>query len=507
MALDPARLDSVTGELQCPICWETFRDPVRASCGTHYFCLDCMHKFTEAKKFNCCCCMGPYNPQHRLEVDRTMRNICEKLRAGERDATPRAAPARPSETLQRSLAEVTSKIRTVEEHLAKRQKTRQELTESASWEKDTMRWQFGELKRLIEEKESAALCVLSHRESAAQQRSDHVLTHLGRRLDSLRCAKSRLEQANPGNCSALLQSVGFRSELGTPGGSGPSVCPSASRLTSCVSLEEEEEEEEEEEAGSPAQVQMVVAVSEAVAELKSNIENKLGAILNAFQVPSPATEGAQRCTVSLCVSTDRPPGPTAQTPPEEMECSTIQEPERPANLMQCLVRLSFSPERAHPFLTFSEDFRRVSVRKRSRTSPCKNNRFKTTQAMAAQVFSQGEHYWEVDTASCVAWAVGVAYCNLGLGVTVGRDSRSWCLEGNMSQLSAWHANKEVLLSRSKPGRVGVHLRMGEGELSFYCMPGAEEPLWTYQACFTEALQPVFWLYGLKDNNMLFFPEA
>lgn len=176
-----------------------------------------------------------------------------------------------------------------------------------------------------------------------------------------------------------------------------------------------------------------------------------------------------------------------------------------AGLNDCLERLSFSPQLAHKYLIFSDDNRRVQVRRRSLGRPppsSHTDRFDVSQVMADQEFSSGVHYWEVDASQSSAWAIGVAYSGLGRGEKLGRTPSSWCLELNSRTLCYWHSDHSEHIKHECPSKVRVMLDMDSGSLAFYSTTDNLILLHSVEVQFTTPVRPAFWLYGLKPGNSL-----
>lgn len=126
--------------------------------------------------------------------------------------------------------------------------------------------------------------------------------------------------------------------------------------------------------------------------------------------------------------------------------------------------------------------------------------------MADQECTTGRCYWDVETSACSGWAVGVAYTDLGKDERLGRSKSSWCIEWSSGRFSAWHDSSETPLKHRQPGRLRVLLDMDSGHLSFRSREDEEAELYDVQVELRAPVRPMFWLFGTKPGNALFFPR-
>ncbi|KAF7711032.1 E3 ubiquitin/ISG15 ligase TRIM25 [Silurus meridionalis] len=169
------------------------------------------------------------------------------------------------------------------------------------------------------------------------------------------------------------------------------------------------------------------------------------------------------------------------------------------------VSLTFSPHLVHRRLVFLSQRQRMEVRSSLslRPQPC---HFEACQCMADQEFTTGRHYWDVETSECTGWAVGVAYAHLKKNERLGRSKSSWCIEWSNSSFSAWHDGSETPLKHRHPSRLRVRLDVDAGHISFWSGADGETELCDVQVEFSAPVRPMFWLFGTKPGNALFFPK-
>ncbi|XP_015285254.1 PREDICTED: fibronectin type III and SPRY domain-containing protein 1 [Gekko japonicus] len=113
------------------------------------------------------------------------------------------------------------------------------------------------------------------------------------------------------------------------------------------------------------------------------------------------------------------------------------------------------------------------------------------------LIDSGDHYWEVRyDRDSKAFAVGVAYRNLGKFDQLGKTPASWCLHlNNWLQVSftAKHNNKAKVLDVPVPDVIGIYCNFHEGFLSFYNAK-TKQLLHTFRARFTQPVLPAFMVW-------------
>ncbi|XP_010900466.3 E3 ubiquitin/ISG15 ligase TRIM25 [Esox lucius] len=206
-------------------------------------------------------------------------------------------------------------------------------------------------------------------------------------------------------------------------------------------------------------------------------------------VPGPLDSTVQELSVSP-LSNDRPRSKEFSRPAHSLPTFSF-----------CL--LTFNQALGNKRLEFLLKDRKVVTKKASSASH--HDRFDICQWMAEEEISTGCHYWDVDTSGSVGWAVGVAYPSIGHRDQLGRTANSWCLEWSQDKLCYWHNNVKEFMKHDCPSMVRVALDMTNGTLSFYSLTESQNLLHSVMERFSEAVRPVFWLFGLKQPNALFFP--
>ncbi|XP_051899695.1 uncharacterized protein LOC127585977 [Pristis pectinata] len=148
---------------------------------------------------------------------------------------------------------------------------------------------------------------------------------------------------------------------------------------------------------------------------------------------------------------------------------------------------------AHHKLLVSEDLTHVRLTDTRQQPPSADRFDPCVNVLAAQGFSSGKHYWEVEVGAKTAWDLGVARESVQ---RKGRLTLSpldgywtvWLRNGEEYKALDWAA---VPLHPSvKPRRVGIYLDYEEGQVSFYNADDMSH-LYTFKDTFTERLFPYF----------------
>ncbi|XP_018428989.1 PREDICTED: E3 ubiquitin/ISG15 ligase TRIM25-like [Nanorana parkeri] len=117
------------------------------------------------------------------------------------------------------------------------------------------------------------------------------------------------------------------------------------------------------------------------------------------------------------------------------------------------------------------------------------------QVFTKNSFSNGRHYWEVDTSKSFYWMVGMAYASIpreGSKSKIGYNKHSWCLNRAQNGYLVIHDSLTTTLNpKSDIRRLGIYLDYNAGYLSFYQLCDSVQLLWTFHSTFTEPLHPAF----------------
>ncbi|KAG9330161.1 hypothetical protein JZ751_027058, partial [Albula glossodonta] len=164
------------------------------------------------------------------------------------------------------------------------------------------------------------------------------------------------------------------------------------------------------------------------------------------------------------------------------------------------VDIKLDPETSHPDLRLSADRKRVKMdtiieskygpRDGHRRSPHKYDGWWCVQG--SEGFTEGRHYWEVGVRGKAEWRIGVvkesAYRRGFMDLNT--QSGYWTLRLQGCKLKALTVPATEIPLPQPPSRLGVHLDMEEGQLSFYDVERSCH-IYTFNNDFDEKVYPLF----------------
>ncbi|NXD88978.1 TRI39 ligase, partial [Halcyon senegalensis] len=155
--------------------------------------------------------------------------------------------------------------------------------------------------------------------------------------------------------------------------------------------------------------------------------------------------------------------------------------------------LTLDPATAHPNLILSPDLKSVRFSAaRGREVPASPRRFTGYPCvLAAQGFTSGRHYWEVEVGDKTHWALGVCKDSVSRqgDLAAAPETGYW-------RVRLWNGDKYAaattpftpLALRVRPRRVGVFLDYEAGKVAFYNVTDRSH-IFTFTATFTERIWP------------------
>ncbi|XP_068129255.1 E3 ubiquitin-protein ligase TRIM21-like [Hyperolius riggenbachi] len=154
---------------------------------------------------------------------------------------------------------------------------------------------------------------------------------------------------------------------------------------------------------------------------------------------------------------------------------------------------------ANNYVLVSEDRKTISWLDNSLNHPPRPERFEdVAQAMTAQCFSKGQHYWEVDVTGTQWWRVGMCYPSIarsGDQSGIGYNNKSWCLRRYHNYYLVIHDGKVTQLPvKFCSDGVRVYVDYEAGQISFFALCDPIRHLYTYTATFTEPLHGALGLW-------------
>nr|XP_055132649.1 probable E3 ubiquitin-protein ligase TRIML2 isoform X3 [Symphalangus syndactylus] len=158
--------------------------------------------------------------------------------------------------------------------------------------------------------------------------------------------------------------------------------------------------------------------------------------------------------------------------------------------------LTLDPETAHPCLALSEDLRTMRLRHGQQEGAGNPERLDfSAMVLAAESFTSGRHYWEVDVEKAARWQVGIYRGSADTkGSTARASGEKVLLTGSVmgTEWTLWvFPPLKRLFLEKKLDTVGVFLDYEHGQISFYNVTEMSL-IYNFSHCaFQGALRPVF----------------
>ncbi|XP_015679387.1 E3 ubiquitin-protein ligase RNF135-like [Protobothrops mucrosquamatus] len=261
-------------------------------------------------------------------------------------------------------------------------------------------------------------------------------------------------------------------------------------------------------------IQKISNIASAVEELRRQLE---ASILNfpgqPYQnvEPSPGTsnsnetaaDGAEETFLSCDSSLSQDSVQEASSSLSPLPSTRGRElPTISSRFSQWTSVITFDDERLGCNLELAGNKRKVRVSRNRKEYQRSSKRFRSSQVLGSPAFSEGCHYWEINTEESSTWAIGVASEDIGRNDRLGRNELSWCIECNAESISAWHNSQETKIDKDRPLRVGVYLDFPTKSLSFYSLADEETCLHKFEINAANPVYPAFWIYGLIAGECL-----
>ncbi|XP_018426887.1 PREDICTED: E3 ubiquitin/ISG15 ligase TRIM25-like [Nanorana parkeri] len=151
---------------------------------------------------------------------------------------------------------------------------------------------------------------------------------------------------------------------------------------------------------------------------------------------------------------------------------------------------------AHNKMELSADLKTVADSDTNHGRPGSPLRFVVyNQVLSVNAYTEGQHYWEVETSKTGIWDIGLAYPSIerdGKPSGIGDNDKSWCLRKYTKKYMAAHNSKaQSLLHEQCSQVIGMYLDYEAGRLSFYELLHPSRCLYrhiyTFTATFTEPM--------------------
>ncbi|KAJ1134875.1 hypothetical protein NDU88_001321 [Pleurodeles waltl] len=459
-AATPDPLHSLQEEAACPVCLESFRDPVSVECG-HSFCRSCINQTWQGLKCNFPC------PQCRkvsrwkkLRPNRHLANmseLVEQLARREAGRCPKhQEPLRLyCEQDQRALCLV---CRESWEHRAH---TVVPVEESTEEYKVSLASQLTPLRKEVEEIKK---CKVDEEKKTEELQN------------KVRSERQKLISEFAG----LRQAVNFQERI------------VFSRL---------EEVEKTIEIASKATI--------------TKLDNKLSS-LNKFimEIEQNGLRQAVELLQNIVITLTRDKDPLFQQPgpvQDQQENNQQEERKNSVSLYHQMnnfrVCFTLDPKTANPQLVIARDRRSVKYIEAPQSLPNNPERFNAKPCvLGSHGFTSGRHYWEVNVGGGIYWTVGVARQSIrrkeAFRITPLEGIWAMGLLGlYVDQYWAFTGPDTALAVSENPQRIGVYLDYEQGRLSFY-NAGSMEHLFTFTCNFNEMVLPFFCVGALGTEIKL-----
>nr|XP_006001226.1 PREDICTED: zinc-binding protein A33-like [Latimeria chalumnae] len=437
--------ESLTSEVTCPICHEFYKDPVRLEC-EHNFCRACISRYWSSEEeggFTCPLCREIF-PQLQLKTNRLLASIVERVRrlrvGSPADAGATGLCERHEEKLklfceddQQAICVVCGVSRDHKGHkmtpLHEAAQYFKEKLEEAKQQFDQQRASLKTLetqqqKKISDVKETAAALkahIISEYEVLQRFLAEEqraLLAELRAEEEKLVAEMERNLEEIAKECSSLQRSV-------KDFGNWPSEDDSITLLMEMKKINER--------VSSGFKVCGVLSGDLNVGKFRGPLQYAAWKRMRAVVTPAP-------------------------TP------------------------LTFDPESANPYLALSDDLRSARYSYAPQELPENPERFDFCACvLAAEGFSTGRHYWEVDVGDRPDWDLGITAASA--------DRDSWVI--------LTPENGYWTFGHVSHRQVGILLDYEAGQLSFYSADTLAH-LHTFAATFSEKVYPFF--YPSADSN-------
>ncbi|XP_078422364.1 nuclear factor 7, brain-like [Cetorhinus maximus] len=444
----------LTHELTCPICLETFTDPVFLEC-EHHFCRSCISQSWDKVPGDVSCpqCRQVFT-QKNIRTARTLGNVIEKLRLLKVKGT------QPEEEFY------------CQEHEEK-------------------------LKLFCEE-EQEAICVVcgmsrahkSHSlipiKEAAQifkNKLEKSLEFLQKQMDLSLQSK---REGEDGILQMKAQTDSLRNEINNEFEKMHKFLFEKEELMKAELERKSNKILEEMENNLKRTLEQMSALEGTITDLNSRLEiQEAPELLKDIQVLLKRSQ----------MEFHNPGAASTQLP-----VTIIDEPFKYINVwreMRAVISpvpasLTLDPETANNLLSISQDLTSVSRINEKQNLPDQPQRFDCYfYVLSSQSFTSGRHYWEVGLGKKSKWIVGVCRESIKRKgrIIPSPDNGFWVI-ARLPECKSLKIPDVISQLKVKPRKLGVYLDYEGGRVSFYDAEDMSH-LHTFTNTFTEKLYPIF----------------
>ncbi|XP_030399641.1 zinc finger protein RFP-like isoform X2 [Gopherus evgoodei] len=439
-------VESLQGEVTCPVCLDYFTEPVTLECG-HNFCRACISQCWEGSDTAASCPQCRETVQQRnLRPNRQLANVVEIAKRLSLQAAKGAGGdgvcGEHQEALKLFCEEDQTPICVVcdrsRAHRAHRvvpiQEAAQEYKKQTQTERQKIVSEFQQLQQFLEEQERLLLAQLEKLDEEIVRIQNENISKFSEQISHLSELISEMEGKCQKPASEFLQDV-------------------KSTLSRCEKRKFQQPEEispelEEQVSGFS---QKAIALLETLRKFKdtlpSALETKRGGSLGTFRQ----------------------------------------------------VNVTLDPDTAHPELVLSEDRKCATWGDTRQRLPKNPERFDTERCvLGCEGFTSGRHCWEVEVGAGQYWAVGVASVSVRRKGEISRSPEGgiWAVECWRDQFWAFTSPVTPLPLSRVPSRIRVCLDCDRGQVTFIDA-GDEAPIFTFPPGSVpgERIRPWFWVGG------------
>ncbi|XP_012620134.2 E3 ubiquitin-protein ligase TRIM21 [Microcebus murinus] len=443
-------------EVTCPICLDSFVDPVSIDCG-HSFCRECISEIGRDRRSICPVCRQRFQLKN-LRPNRQVANMMENLRKMSQDATKQGTPgmqcAVHGEKLHLFCEDDGNVLCWV---CAQSRKHR-----------DHSRLPIEEAAQEYQEKLQVALEKLRRKQEAAEHLEVEVAV---KRADWKRKVET---QKSTIHAEFAKQKIFLDKEEERQ-------------------LQELEKDEREQLRRLGEKEAELAQQSQALQELISELERRShSSALELLQDVKIVLERSESCNVKNL---------DVVSPNLSSVCCV---PGLKDVLRMCGVHVTLDPDTANPWLLLSEDRRQVRLGLSRQEVPENEERFDNyPMVLGAQRFNSGKFYWEVDVTGKEAWDLGVCRDTVRRKGIFSPSSENgfwtiWLWSKQKYEASTYP--QTPLHLRVPPRQVGIFLDYEAGTVSFYNITDNGSLIYLFSECdFTGPLRP-FFSTGFNDTG-------
>uniref|UniRef100_A0A3B3CQ54 Si:dkey-46i9.6 n=1 Tax=Oryzias melastigma TaxID=30732 RepID=A0A3B3CQ54_ORYME len=493
-------------QVHCSICLDVFTNPVSIPCG-HNFCQNCILGYWKTSPlFQCPMCKKSFHKRPDISVNTVLREIAEqfkqiRVKSVEEKASEVLCDVCLGEGRPKAVKSCLVCLSSYcEEHLKSHAArfTKHKLMEPVANMEDRMCPKHERLLELFCKKDQTCVCVLctetdhrAHYTVPVEREWTEKKAQLKRTgIDVQQMIQDRVTKVEEIKLSLELNKVIF-SELVR------SIQRTQAELV--LAIEEKQRQTERRAQG------LISELEQEISELKrrnTDLENVARTdhihFLKSFPALStpPSVKDWSETSVptDTCVGMIRRTVCNLEATLTEM-IDKLSEKQTPGSASTVYVTLD--PDTANPWLQLSQDRRQVRHLGAWQDLPDHPDRFDTVViVLGREGFTSGRHYWEVQVGDKDDWYIGVARSSVNRKgrISVSTSQGYWALALKKGQGYRVSTAPPLQLSlESKPKRVGVYVDFEEGQVSFYDVK-ARTHIYTFEATFTERIQPFFYLY-------------